>query len=605
MRRRNWIIVALCSALAVSITNTFAADDVSRPSALPEPTTAPSRVAAVTVYRGTALVGRDVTVPEGSGLIELVVTPLPPHTVATSLYTEGADGLRVLSTRFRARAVQADTRAEVRTREDQIKKIQQETELLNRQVQTRDTNLQLLGKLENFTAATMQTMTEKGVFSAESTIAVSKYIMQSREDMSQSQVELQHKITANNDQVAFLQRQLQELAAGSSRTEQDAVIVIDKTNAAAGTVRLNYLVDSATWTPQYKVRAGGEKDPVQVEYLAAIEQQSGEDWTDADVSLSTAEPMLNAAPPELLALEMTTVPTGANQSGSNSTVLSAMNGTEAFRSNIEQSKSLRRQAQEEFNRNGYKEAKGYLNSASALEQSNELLVDQQAADKAEAAASREGPSVTYHLSRRFTLPSRQDQQLIEVARIEMKPDYFYKAVPVLTPHVYRQAAMTNASDYVLLPGEATMYQGKDFVGRMNLPLVAIGETFTAGFGVDPQVQVDRQMTDRQRSVQGGNQVYRYTYRIRISSFKSAPITLQVWDRLPKADSESVGVSLLSQTPDVSKDAAYVRDDRPKNLLRWDLKVDANATGEKAATITYDFKLEYARDVSLGNFKVTN
>ena len=54
----------------------------------------------------------------------------------------------------------------------------------------------------------------------------------------------------------------------------------------------------------------------------------------------------------------------------------------------------------------------------------------------------------------------------------MKPDYYYKAVPVLTPHVYRLADLVNKSEYVLLPGEATMYVGSDFVGRMNLPLVA-------------------------------------------------------------------------------------------------------------------------------------
>ena len=45
------------------------------------PTTAPSRVTAVTVYQGNALVTREVLVPQGTGLMELVVTPLPPRTI--------------------------------------------------------------------------------------------------------------------------------------------------------------------------------------------------------------------------------------------------------------------------------------------------------------------------------------------------------------------------------------------------------------------------------------------------------------------------------------------------------------------------------------------
>ena len=84
---------------------------------------ASSRIVDVTVYQGQALVTREVTVPEGEGRIELVVTPLPPQTVESSLYTEGAEGLRVLSTRFRSRAVKEDTRQEVRAKEELIKKL--------------------------------------------------------------------------------------------------------------------------------------------------------------------------------------------------------------------------------------------------------------------------------------------------------------------------------------------------------------------------------------------------------------------------------------------------------------------------------------------------
>jgi uncharacterized protein (TIGR02231 family) len=215
---------------------------------------------------------------------------------------------------------------------------------------------------------------------------------------------------------------------------------------------------------------------------------------------------------------------------------------------------------------------------------------------------REGPSVVYHLKSKLTVPSRNDEQLIEVARIELSPDYFYKSVPVLAPHVYRLANLTNKSEYVLLPGEATMYVGKDFVGRMSLPLVAIGEQFVAGFGVDPQLQVVRTMVNKTRTLQGANQVYAYDYRLRVSSYKATPAKLQLWDRLPKADAEAVGVTLVKTSPELSNDAAFVRDEKPDNLLRWDLTIEAGMTGEKAKEVTYQFKLEYAREVSIGNFK---
>jgi hypothetical protein len=147
-----------------------------------------------------------------------------------------------------------------------------------------------------------------------------------------------------------------------------------------------------------------------------------------------------------------------------------------------------------------------------------------------------------------------------------------------------------------------MYLGADFVGRMNLPLVAIGQTFTVGFGVDPQLQVDRSLAKKTKGVQGGNQIHSYIYRIRVSSFKTDPVTVQVWDRIPKADEEAVGVSVVETTPALSSDPTYVRAEKPENLLRWDVKVEPGMNGEDAATIDYQFKLEYDRNVAVGDFK---
>jgi len=590
----------------------------------PTAKTAPSRVTAVTVYQGNALVTREVDVPEGKGLIEIIVTPLPAQTVDSSLYAEGTDGVRVLSTRYRSRAVKEDTRKEVRAKEEQIRTLKQEAERSQKEVQVIEQNLQLLSKLENFTGATMQHLAEKGLLNSEATLALTKYVMVTRAEKSAAQIVLQQKLQANTEATEFANRELAELTSGSSRTERDAVIVVDK-GAPAGKVRLNYLVTAANWRPQYRLRAGAEKDPVQLEYLAAIEQQTGEDWTGVDMTLSTAQPQLNATPPELLALDITVVGRGMIASnpalpgqpsnpGGGASMMGGMAGMGGQSSQMfrEQSRELRQKAQQELIGNRVEAGKAFINEAAALEQADELLArkdDKGGSDEPNkpseipgTTAAHEGPSVTYHLRARLTVPSRNDQQLIEVARIETKPDYYYKAVPVLTSHIYRLADLINKSEYVLLPGEATTYVGSDFVGRMNLPLVAIGEKYTVGFGVDPQLQVNRLLVKKSRSVQGGNQVHSYDYRITIGSYKSEAVKVQVWDRLPRAEAEAVAVSLVEPSPKLSDDPTYVRRERPENLLRWDLSVEPGQSGEKAASVGYQFKLEYARDVAIASFK---
>ena len=130
-----------------------------------------------------------------------------------------------------------------------------------------------------------------------------------------------------------------------------------------------------------------------------------------------------------------------------------------------------------------------------------------------------------------------------------------------------------------------MYLGADFVGRMNLDLVAIGEHFTAGFGVDPQLQVTRELLSKTKSLQGGNQVHDLRYQIRIASFKSKEVKMQVWDRLPHGENESLGVTLVKATPELCKDPVYQREERSNNLLRWDLEVAPRMRGEKAMLAT--------------------
>lgn len=569
---------------------------------------AASKLTAVTVYQNSALVTREVTVPEDAGTIELVVTPLPPETIANSLYSEGSDGIRILNTRFRSRAIKEDTREEVRKLEASIRQLAKAAQQLQADLQTATDNLKFLGKMEAFTAATLQHLSDKGLLNSEASINMAKFVMTTRTERGKEVVGIQQAIEANKEQSDFAKRQLNELTSGVQKTERDAVIVVDKANAAGGTIRLNYLVGSVNWRPGYKLRAGKERDPVVLEYLASVQQKSGEDWTGVMLALSTAQPMLNAAPPELKSLEVAAIPLNAPnpmaQAGlpAGPAGFGGGRGKDAYKDLQLRANAGRMQSQQLANTFNWSEASKTINDAAALEQYAQICAagDEIVLAQRELGESQsDGPSVTFRLKTRLTLPSRNDEQTLEVARIDLTPDYFYKAVPVLTPHVYRQASLTNKSDFVLLPGQATMYLGADFVGRCELPLVAIGKQFTVGFGADPQIQVSRQLVGKDVKTTGGNQVQTFEYRILINSYKTEPAKIQVWDRVPKAEAQTIAVSLVGQKPDLSSDVLYQREDRPKNLLRWDVTVQPGMNGEKPMTIDYQFRLELDRQMQIG------
>ena len=96
-------------------------------------------------------------------------------------------------------------------------------------------------------------------------------------------------------------------------------------------------------------------------------------------------------------------------------------------------------------------------------------------------------------------------------------------------------------------------------------------------------------------------------------------TVQIWDltverQLAKdlmlsvgyVGSQSYHTNLTMNTnasaPEVCQDPLYLRQDRPYNLLRWDLEVDPGRNGEKARAVGYEFKLELDRQLNIGSFQ---
>jgi hypothetical protein len=573
------------------------------------PKIASSKIAKVTVYFSGALVTREVDVPEGRGLVELVVSPMPEQIDANSVYTEGAEGIRVLTTRYRTRQVLEDTSEERRKLEAEKENLLVTATRIDSEMGSIQKNMELLAKLEH--------CAEKPSLGGDAIITVTKYVMENRVDKAKDLVVLAEQKRQNNIKMEFCKRKMNELGHGTGREEREAVIVVDREAGKGGKVRLNYLVREVSWRPEYKLRAGMATEEVRVDYMANLKQRSGEDWNHVQMTLSTAQPMLNAAPPELAVLQPVLIARGAPGGppvGGGATPGPVFAPSEKVM-DIEQRN--RKQRLEALRNLGYleagrsqKDAVKFLNEAAAGEQQlelmksrGEILADSQKKPSVVADQARnDGPSVTYHLANALTVPSRNDDQIIEVAKLSLTPRYYYKAVPVLNRHVYRLADLVNKSSHILLPGEATMYQGTDFVGRMPMPQVAVGEEFTAGFGVDPQLQIQRQLVDKDRTMKGGNQVLKYEFRILVSSYKSEPVKLQVWDRLPHAEAESVGISIVKTAPELSKDALYLRECRPNNLLRWDLDVEPGVSGEKAMAITYEFRMELDRQMAITGFQ---
>ena len=384
----------------------------------------------------------------------------------------------------------------------------------------------------------------------------------------------------------LLERKRTELSAGHSRTEREAVLFLSSAGGKKVSIELSYLVNGANWQQQYNLRAYPKESNVLIEYNAVVNQTSGENWVSVNLSLSTAEPTMVAAPPILEPMLVALARPAQSQQAEQFFAETARQYQKSRKDNIKKGIA----ANEELNR---------------LAVQNQVLffnVDrkqvQEFQQKMAEISRTEGVSVTYDLPGKLTLPSRSDQQLVTIASIHTKADFTLIATPLLTDYVYLQADLLNNSDTVLLPGQASMFRNGEFVGKSQLPQVTIGEKFTAGFGIDSQVQVARELEDKKTRIQGGNRIDTFHYRITLSNYKNTPVELRLLDRLPYTDNASIKIELEKTEPQLSKDSEYQRTNRKKGILRWDLKLTPNSVDSSATVVKFSFTMEYDRNMQI-------
>jgi hypothetical protein len=579
---------------------------------------------AVTVYRGQALVTRLIDIPGPAGLREVIVSELPDRTIPGSVFAESADGVEVRSVRYRLRPVAQDVREEVRKLDEQITAVKDEIDANTRHREVASRRQNYISNLEKFTTETVNVEINKGVLDAAALKEMSEYVFENWENLAETELGLAREQRDLNARLELLERKRAKLTSGCARTVREAVVFIEVPNDGGGRLRLRYMVDQANWWPSYNVRTGKARDDVLVEYNAAIQQMSGESWDNVDMTLSTATPSLAAMAPTLSPLQVGLRPPPQKvqaqstqlggkgyaaakndlwqrrvqlEAGWNYTNILAENQSFASQQTLstqmdEAGRAMRGAPLPDFDL----ELNGLAAELQLLDITSRGFAKAALAD---AGRAEEGISVIYHLAGRITLPSRSDQQSIRIASLPMTAEFYRVAAPVLTDHVYEEAALANRSELVLLAGPVTAYIDGEFVGQGQIPTVAVGEQFTLGFGIDSSLRAQRTLVDRSERIQGGNRVVGFTYALGIENFSGDAVAVRLRDRLPEPRGSEIKVTLLDTAIALSDDPVYRSTQYKKNILRWDVEVPAQASGTEAKMVEYKFELEYDKQMTIG------
>jgi hypothetical protein len=485
-------------------------------------------------------------------------------------------------------------------------------------------------------APSAQAELKSGVLNAETLTKLTELVTSKRKAQTDEWEKLSLQIRDLSEALQLRERELAVLTASTSRTAREAVVFVNATKAGAK-LRLSYLVSGANWMPSYNLRINDARaDRAMLEYQASVQQMSGEDWGNVKLTLSTATPALVAMGPTLRPLKVAL--TAPSEKETALAMLKDKGYEQAKRELAAQLREVERARNATGNdqffafnsmsdggrvgagqiANGAATVSGKPDVSAGWAEDRDrpvLSLDtglNQVADQSQlldlistAKVERkvrtsepavrqgdEGVSVTYRVTGRTSMPSRADQQLIQIAQMELPAQVVRTATPALTQFVYNQAHITNTSETVLLAGPSSSYIGGEFVGSGGVPTVAAGESFEAGFGIDSSLRTSKELVERTDSTQGGNRIIEFTYKLTVENFGKSPATVRVLDRLPGPKDADIKLTPVEFKPEVSEDKEYRETDYKKNILRWDLPVPAGATGMKGMGVEYRFRLEY-------------
>jgi len=569
-----------CTSPGIMAVSTSAAAASPMQDATPKEIPASAAIEAVTLYPGRASVTRVARPPAlKPGLWLLRFDDLPPTIQPDTLEARTSSG-RVLAVDFTSRPT-ADRSGtpEAKALDAEIKTLEAKIALNADAAAALESERKLIDMV---TLRTGNDATKEGGTDKLDLAVLDRQMTWVREQRARVGASLRELGLEREE----LGRQLDAARArraelGGGRTTQGADVLVALTESGTPEVELSYLVRNAGWQPVYAVRAMPAAGTASVDYEALITQATGENWNEVKLTLSTAQPTKAATPPQVQPWSVDVwvpPPVAAKVEGAYGGGLPLAMRSAAVPGAPE---------------------------TAAFAVAMDSAADARAAELAErfsadASVGGDGPAMNFSIVRPVSAPSDAAMRTrARIATVEGPATFVYQTQPLVTEGAFLRGAIVNGSAYQMLPGRATIFVGADYIGSADFAGAAPKQSFDVFFGTDPAVTVKRELLGRdqaQSGLFGGGLDTSWNYRGSVINGTGREISLEWIDRMPTSRSDKIQVSLPQSSAPLSTNAAYVASDKPRGILRWDLKVPPAAAGAAPFTLTWKVLLSRSKDI---------
>lgn len=252
-----------------------------------------STLKEVTVYLSGAQIERTASIKLGKGTTEFVFDRLSPNIQESSIQISRLKNATILSVNFGINYLsKQDTSGEVETIQKQIKNLNNNFISQDNIITGYNEELYLLQQNRTLGNTTEVVSLEKlQKFSAYFRTRITEI-----KEKTQDANNIKNNISA---QVSELRKQLSELNVDEKVQTGEIKIKLNTEITTDLDIIIKYNVSEAGWFPIYDIKAEKINKPLLLAYKAHVYQNTGNDWDNVKLTLSTSDPNTNNIKPNI------------------------------------------------------------------------------------------------------------------------------------------------------------------------------------------------------------------------------------------------------------------------------------------------------------------